>query len=238
MNREPRIVRESDTWALVWKPHDMPTAPLVCNETGTLLEWFLQRFPEASAVRGKKAIEHGLVHRLDTGTEGLVLIAKTQNAFDFFDNAQKASAITKTYRALCSRTPDAAIGPDSRVPVRIESRFRPWGPGGREVKALFPNDRGYADAKHKYCTLVCSIRHIKIDAGTFYGITCQLDRGARHQVRCHLSQMGYPIIGDSLYNAERFDVPLQLCANGIDFPDPDSDSRVSVLLQQPDRMSL
>ncbi len=238
MSAEPFIVRESDSWVLVWKPHDIPTAPLARNEQGTLLEWILTRIPQAASVRGKKEIEHGLLHRLDTGTEGLVLVAKTQTTFDFLDEAQKASKIIKSYRALCSRSNTPLIDPSTVFPFTIQSRFRSRGPGGREVKALFMGDRGYDEAKYDYRTTIVSIKRIQIDERTIYAVACRLDRGARHQVRSHLSHAGYPILGDRLYNDDCVEVPLQLCANGIDFPDPDSNSPVSILIQQPDKMSL
>ncbi|AIW90250.1 hypothetical protein JO41_10920 [Treponema sp. OMZ 838] len=149
---EPCIVRETDHWAVVYKPPYLPTAPLRADERNTLVYWFLHS-PEAEGdvpcddmqtdvlldatqidpqeppaeygrdiqevqvgnkpvirptgrrireaqVRGKKAIEAGLLHRLDTDTRGLVLFAKDQAVYDFLAARQEAGQIIKTYCAF------------------------------------------------------------------------------------------------------------------------------------------
>ena len=131
---EPCIVRETDHWAVVYKPPHLPTAPLRADERNTLVYWFLHS-PEAEGdvlfddmqtdalldatqidpqeppaeyglrsreaqVRGKKAIEAGLLHRLDTDTRGLVLFAKDQKVYDFLAARQEAGQMIKTYCAF------------------------------------------------------------------------------------------------------------------------------------------
>jgi len=126
---EPCIVRETDHWAVVYKPPHLPTAPLRADECNTLVYWFLHsdktrehtrsdarqidaqehsaeyglRSREAQ-VRGKKAIEAGLLHRLDTDTRGLVLFAKDQAVYDFLAAQQEAGQIIKTYCAFVEPT--------------------------------------------------------------------------------------------------------------------------------------
>ena len=146
---EPCIVRETDHWAVVYKPPHLPTAPLRADERNTLVYWFLhsdepeipcdatqtdalldatidaqkspfeygrdiqevqvgnkpeiglagRRIREAQ-VRGKKTIEAGLLHRLDTDTRGLVLFAKDQKVYDFLAARQEAGQMIKTYCAF------------------------------------------------------------------------------------------------------------------------------------------
>ncbi len=99
--QEPCIVEETKNWAVVYKPPHLPTAPLRENEEHTLVHWFLSgQDAEARAVHGKKAIEAGLLHRLDTETRGLVLFAKTQACYDFLQEAQNKETITKEYYAF------------------------------------------------------------------------------------------------------------------------------------------
>lgn len=251
---QPRIVRESPLWAVLDKPHLMPSAPLAPDEEGTLLGWFLDLRPEASAVIGRKAIERGLLHRLDTGTSGLVLVAKTQEAHDFLLEAQKRGEIRKSYYAFCTR---AEPGDQSRFsdaivpPLVVRSRFRAFGPGRREVRPLFPGQRGYEEAGTDYETVVETFETVddpSASGAAIFGIGCALVRGYRHQVRAHLASLGFPIAGDPLYNASGpfwegglrapgREIPLQLYAPGISFPDPDSGLPVSVSLPRPDRMS-
>lgn len=235
----PKIVAEADGWALIQKPHGMPSAPLAENEAGTLLDWFLGQRPGARPVSGKKAVEHGLLHRLDTGTEGLVLIAKTQPAFNALSAAQQAGLIKKKYYAFCTCPADATTG-QIILPLTIRSRFRSFGPKGREVRPLFPLMRGYEEADREYETVIEAIEYYSQD--NTIGVTCALVRGYRHQVRAHLAWLGYPIIGDHLYNSESInslpmrEVPLQLYAVAISFPDPESARPVSFSLPLPDKM--
>ena len=109
---EPCIVRETAHWAVVYKPPHLPTAPLRADERNTLVYWFLHsdEVQEQSAeyglrsretqVRGKKAIEAGLLHRLDTDTRGLVLFARDQAVYDFLAARQEAGQMIKTYCAF------------------------------------------------------------------------------------------------------------------------------------------
>ena len=121
---EPCIVRETAHWAVVYKPPHLPTAPLRADERNTLVYWFLHsdevqkqsaeyglRSREAQ-VRGKKEIEAGLLHRLDTDTRGLVLFAKDQAVYDFLAARQEAGQMIKTYCAFVepNRVPEIDNG--------------------------------------------------------------------------------------------------------------------------------
>ena len=201
--------------------------------------------PKPTSVHGRKEIEHGLVHRLDTGTEGLVLVAKKQRAYDFFLELQQEGNLVKKYFSYCSVSEGKTIPPKDNFPLSIISRFRAFGPGRKEVRPLFPEMRGYDEAGADYETVVESAEA----CGTgCCGITCSLSRGYRHQVRAHLAWLGFPIVGDMIYNpayrtgeaascATNGDPgsPLELHAIGISFIDPVSLERVSFLLPKPDR---
>ena len=121
---EPCIVRETAHWAVVYKPPHLPTAPLRADERNTLVYWFLHS-PEVqkqsaeyglrsreAQVRGKKEIEAGLLHRLDTDTRGLVLFAKNQAVYDFLAARQEAGQMIKTYCAFVepNRVPEIDNG--------------------------------------------------------------------------------------------------------------------------------
>lgn len=241
---KPFIVEETPSWAVVRKPHGMPSAPLREGEDGTLVAWFVRERPEADSVRGRKPVERGIVHRLDTATGGLVLFAKTQGAHDALLAAQNEDLIVKAYVAYCSRSGDAPA-----CPLTVTSRFRAYGPGRKEVRPLFPGMRGYDEAGRDYATTV--ERAEEKERGV-WSMTCVIARGYRHQIRAHLAWLGFPIIGDALYgpaqggeaqsNVVQPAVPavparLELHAVSISFPDPDSGSTVSVSLPPPDRTS-
>jgi len=165
--KEPRIIRETPHWAVVYKPPRLPAAPLRAEERDTLVYWFLhpqagkrgfspagERMPhgnerisysdeqlhttsdERSVVRGKKEIEAGLLHRLDTDTRGLVLFAKDQPTYDFFSVMQENDRILKTYYAFT--VPGApCLSGGFTVPDVSDSVNDPGSHGGFSSEAAF-----------------------------------------------------------------------------------------------------
>jgi 23S rRNA pseudouridine1911/1915/1917 synthase len=255
---DARVVSETDDWAAVFKPHGMPSAPLADGEEGTLLSWFLCERPEARAVLGRKPVERGLLHRLDTDTAGLVLVAKRQSAYDALLAAQGAGLFAKRYAAFSTSERDtvwgfpprdsneglvrnAPMGGSVVSGIQIQSKFRPYGKGSRMVRPLFPGDRGYVACRDEYTTEVESV--VGPGETGYYRVIASLVRGYRHQIRAHLAAIGLPIAGDALYrpeDGEKTDangLPLQLHAFSIAFPDPLTGSPISVSLPLPDRTS-
>lgn len=237
MSLIPFVVHESKTWCLVHKPHKMPTAPLHENEENTLVSWFLSQYPEGFNVKGRKSIEKGLIHRLDTDTSGLVLFALNQNTFDIFLEAQKKGEIIKNYHAFCSIDSLFDQSILSKTPFLVTGRFKAWGPGRKKVRTVQIGMKGYEKAGEEYNTRIISITH----NANCYSVSCELSKGFRHQVRVHLSDLGLPIMGDVLYNTNvslsTNCIPLQLHAIGISFFDPDSLTKVSFSLPPPDKMT-
>jgi len=240
----PRVVHETPDWVLVFKPHGMPSAPLADGESGTLLAWLLSLYPDAQCVTGAKPVEHGLIHRLDTATEGLVLVARTQHAFDRLWDAQQRGEIEKTYFAICSDATGAGLPGSDRYPIVIESRFRAYGPGRREVRPVFRGMRGWEEAGQDYRTVVTSAMRMETGCGLAVGIECRITRGFRHQIRSHLSNEGFPILGDTLYHPAWAgsvrseilpDIPLQLHATGISFPSSSGQGKEAFSLPRPDK---
>lgn len=219
---KPLILFEEERYAVLYKPRGMPTAPLRSMEKNSLLYWFLTLRPKAAGIFGKKKIEAGLIHRLDTPTCGLVLIAKTQNAFNAIHLMQERNLIEKTYFAFTEKSA-------SQIPPVIESQFRAFGPKGRKTVPVFRSSKRFEPGKKTYRTKILEIK----EAGTKSAVTCSLTQGFRHQVRTHLASAGMPICGDVLYspffdtdfpNTLQKDIvrhlyPLQLYAVGITFPD-------------------
>jgi len=239
MKAQPFIFLENENWALLVKPHDLPSAPIDENDSETLLGWYLQKEISARCVIGRKAIEHGLIHRLDTGTAGFVLIAKTQNSYEKLIISQKEGSIKKNYVASCSMLATANSAVMENLPLPVRSRFRAFGPGRREVRPLFPGMRGFIEATTDYETI---IEKLTLSKNNTCEISCSLVRGYRHQVRSHLAYLGFPILGDSLYNPlwkntekKTPDIPLQLFAGGISFPEPESGMQVSFSLPRQDK---
>ena len=196
-------------------------------------------------VRGKKAIEAGLLHRLDTDTRGLVLFAKDQRTYDFFSAQQDTGGIVKTYYAFIeSGAAAAAERITQQLPYTLQSQFRNFGPGAKKAAPVFPHSRHFTKDGRIYTTV---IEAVTVTAGAI-GVRCHLQRGYRHQVRTHLAALGLPIAGDPLYGsgkecesdtAAHAEHGLQLYATALSLPNPQNRfQRISAALPPPDRMTL
>ena len=89
----------SEPFVIINKPSGMPSAPLDTSDKDNALCHAAKCFPEILSVNGIKNIECGLLHRLDTVTSGLILIATTQEFYDFVQKEQKEGKFIKTYTA-------------------------------------------------------------------------------------------------------------------------------------------
>jgi 23S rRNA pseudouridine1911/1915/1917 synthase len=183
----PLVLRLERTDLLVVdKPAAVPTAPLGPGERGTLANALVARYPETIGV-GHRAREPGLVHRLDTGTSGLILVARSKDAFDRLHAALVRGDIDKRYLAVVA----AAGLPGEGV---IDEPLRPAGPRGARVAVAAP---GAPDAR-----AACSAWRKVRTAGAWAIVEVTAPRAYRHQVRAHLAHIGHPIAGDRTYGGE------------------------------------
>ena len=194
MTRPPLLVCfEDKSMVVIDKPAGLHTAPLPHGETDTLLARAVEAYPEIASLPGIKSVEPGLVHRLDAETSGLVVIARTEQAFTALRAAFAARAATKRYLACCS-----CMDPEG-LPARIETRFAPYGRGRAMVRVVLldePARRAARNAtRESYRT---DVRWMGGAPGRAL-LEASITRGFRHQVRAHLSFLGYPLFGDPLY---------------------------------------
>lgn len=164
-----KVFAESPDYLVLLKGPGIPSAPLA-NGGRSAFEVAASRYPEILSVQGRNASEGGLIHRIDSETAGLLLIARTQPFYDMAMAAQKDGRFIKYYTAFCSpacvgaSAVESAPAPHgasavesapartplftaSQLPYVIESRFRPLGKKGAMVKPVFENDAGRADRK-------------------------------------------------------------------------------------------
>lgn len=238
------IIYSCKDFVIAEKPHDMATAPLTEAETGTALNAVLELFPEGRNVFGKKSVEHGLVHRLDTATHGLFLVALNQQAFDNLWAQQQSGTFIKGYTAYCINQHNDDFPPCSyrmQKGLKIESLFRYFGLKNCEVRPVALDGSSGKAATRKaqskiYETYIddfcefCGLHGGASNLGTIYKISCALKSGFKHQIRAHLAWLGYPIIGDKLYcpaekeQAEKHDsshnTKLELHATSLSFLNP------------------
>ena len=241
MDEKPFILTETEDFAVVYKPPCMHCAPLsrekiTSNVVDTLLEWYTEIFPPVAGLSGRKEGEGGLLHRLDFETQGLVLFAKNQQSLEYLSAQQIEGKFIKEYSVICMKTGhlpflspppppfDAAKNGFPQTPFVIESYFRPFGPGRKQVRPVTEKDskkRITSAAKDRGGLYRTEIINMENREG-FYFLTARLKRGFRHQIRCHLAWVGCPVLNDPIYGNGRTDGFLALKADRLSFADPKS----------------
>lgn len=224
---------------VIYKPKGLASAPLSQADFDNALSQAVHLFPELRNVHGKKEIEYGLLHRLDTATDGLMVIAVTQECYDFLCEEQREGRFIKYYQAECNISPDNSklLGgfPPAEASVQealentsftVSSYFRPFGEGRKEVRPVTEKSGKAALSKlgkQKLYTTQIIINRFDKKAGTA-AVECRITEGYRHQVRCHLAWAGLPVIGDSLYNSDKKNAEkLLFSATSLSFEYPRGD---------------
>lgn len=164
------------------KPAGVATHPLRPGERGTLANALVARFPECAAA-GADAREAGLGHRLDRGTSGVLIAARSPEAWRKLRAALRAPDCRKGYLAEVAGTApadgwiDAAIGRRGRRGSRVVLG------GGRAPQASLTAFVRLGISPDRKRSLVRAELHV----------------GRTHQVRAHLASAGHPIVGDAVY---------------------------------------
>jgi 23S rRNA pseudouridine1911/1915/1917 synthase len=178
---------------VVDKPAPIACHPLRPGELGTLMNGVAAAFPQ-SIVAGDNPREGGLVHRLDNGTSGALLVALQPPAFTALREAIRAGRIRRDYQAL--------VAGNLKESLQLEKPLAHDPRNPRRMIAVVSNEAGARPA----ATVVEPIRRF----GNFTLVAVRPRTGMRHQIRVHLADAGYPIAGDALYGGP----PLDALAEG------------------------
>ena len=174
------IVYEDDSILVLDKPAGLVVHPGAGAEGGTLAHALLYHCPAIEGVGGPG--RPGIVHRLDKGTSGLMVVAKTGRSYRGLVEALRARTVRRVYRALVWGSPAAEDGVvESRIGRDPRSRKRMavvQAPAGRPARSRWRVRRRF---------------------GPVTEIEVSLDTGRTHQIRVHLAHLRHPVVGDPVY---------------------------------------
>ena len=190
------ILFEDDHLLAVNKPPGISVHPSRKEPDGTLVNELLEQFPEISGV-GEDATRPGIVHRLDKDTSGVMVVARTQEAFWGLKGLFKERKTEKRYLAIVDGVIKEPRGKIDFPVGRVGLKMGIVRPGQREL----PKQR---DAITRYV-----VRRRFLDATL---VEVLPKTGRMHQIRVHLHAIGRPILGDKLYGgrAVRARAPRQM----------------------------
>ncbi|MAF13788.1 MAG: RNA pseudouridine synthase [Parcubacteria group bacterium] len=187
---DPKIIFENNDFLIIDKPIGILVHPTDAGETGTLVDWLYQKYPELETV-GEYQNRGGIIHRLDKDVSGVMMVAKNDQAYYHLKNQFKEREVKKLYLALVYGRANDDPG-EINLPIgrNKDGQFVAHPRQGKEK--FLANDRV---AKTKYKVL----EYIK----DYTLLEIQILTGRTHQIRIHLSAVGHPILGDQVYKPRK-----------------------------------
>ncbi len=180
------IVHEDDHLVVVHKPPGLVVHPGHGNWDGTLVNGLLYHFGKLPSGHGGE-IKPGLVHRIDKDTSGLLLVAKTPEAFTHLAKQFHDHTIERSYLALVWGEPDNDTGTISGHIGRS--------PSDRRMYTVYPEGEVGKHAVTHYEVLE-RLRYISL-------LRCKLETGRTHQIRVHMKHIGHTLFNDKMYGGDK-----------------------------------
>ena len=183
-----KVLYEDMAMAAVDKPAGMPAVALRVEDRDTVANFLVGRYPDAQQA-SENALEAGVVHRLDTGTSGVMLAARTPSVYRKLRRRFHRREVDKLYLALVRG--DLIDSGSVQTPIaHASSRHR--------MCVCADPDRADALRARPAVTFYRPIRRFGLSSLVAVAILT----GVRHQIRVHLASIGHPLLGDPLYGQE------------------------------------
>jgi 23S rRNA pseudouridine1911/1915/1917 synthase len=177
------IVYEDDCLLVVNKAPGMVVHPAPGHERGTLVHALLYHCVNLSGIGG--VLRPGIVHRLDAGTSGLLVVAKGDETHIALSRELMERKVSRVYCAIVW----------GQMPQRTGVIDMPIGRSPSDRKKMAVVSEGGKEAQTTY--------YVIDSLGPFQYIRLKLGTGRTHQIRVHLSRVGHPVLGDPVYGGRR-----------------------------------
>jgi 23S rRNA pseudouridine1911/1915/1917 synthase len=191
------VLREDPSVIFINKPPGLVVHPAPGHSSGTLVHGLLQRYPGLSCVGGVS--RPGIVHRLDKDTSGVLVVAKNDRAHQLLSKQFKSGQVRKRYLAIVHGPLKGQSGTID-LPVGRHPKRR------KEMAVLLERGRAATTTWEKIEVFDFGL--------TLLGLT--IKTGRTHQIRVHLSHLGFPVAGDPVYgHGKNWWKNHPLCRRGI-----------------------
>jgi len=205
MENNPTIIFEDEHILVINKPAGLVVHGDGRTEEASVGDWVTSLYPEIQKVgepwvneKGETLYRPGIVHRLDRETSGVMVIAKTQESFEFLKEQFQTRTVHKTYRAFAYDVFKEEEGEIDRPIGKSKGDFRKW--------SAQPGSRGVLREAHTEWKV---LRAIEVSGKTYTYLELTPTTGRTHQLRVHLKAIHHPIVCDKLY------APKHPCALGF-----------------------
>lgn len=200
----PVIYEDADV-VVINKPPGLSVHGDGVREEDTLVEWILKKYPKMKGVgetaagpNGEEIPRPGIVHRLDKDTSGLLVLAKTQEAYDFLKKQFQDRETEKTYKVLVQGLVKDDVGLIQASIGKSKSDFR--------KRTTSSTVGAIRDAITEYKVLERFDSHEKLGFAVTY-LEAYPKTGRTHQIRVHMKWMHHPVLCDNLYGGKKSCIP-------------------------------
>lgn len=227
-----KVLAEAPDYIVIEKPADVVTHPGVNKEHKSVVEGLLVKYPEIALV-GEEKDRPGVVHRLDLGTSGVMVVARTPKGFASLKQQFEKRTTDKVYTTLVYGKLKDKHGEIDFPIVRSKSNPTMW-----LAKPLSEISMNNAKGKVRNAKTEYDVEKEYLN---FSLLKVKIHTGRTHQIRVHMKAVGHPVVGDDVYTtkeAKRAKIPFELHrfflhASSLSFDDPKTGKRVQFISPLP-----